>query len=91
MLPVLKQVYQLNLYFQKTNIDYHKAFTDVSNSIWTFARQILRPTLINYLCTSNNFEELENSMQFATNYLAVENCDLGYHFEQEVGELEMRK
>jgi hypothetical protein len=65
--PILKQIYFLNLYFQKQTLDYCQAFEEISTLIWSLARQIMRPPMVNSL--DNNLELLTNALKFEQNYL----------------------
>lgn len=82
LLPHLKELYFLNLYFQKTDVDFYKAFDDINNKIWSLARQILKPSLINHL--NGDLQTLENSLKYPQNMLNYNDCDLGYSFENEL-------
>lgn len=85
--PVLKQIFKLNTYFQKNDIDYFLCFSEINSAIWAFARQILKPALLNHL--DNNLEKLQNSLQFENNYLQLKDCDFGFEFERELNELHL--
>ncbi|XP_072387158.1 uncharacterized protein [Diabrotica undecimpunctata] len=79
LLPYLKQIYNLNVYFQKTDIDHYKSYKDIMTFIWSLVRQILKPGLIEHL----NLESLPNSLKYDNNYLALDDCDFGYYFQKE--------
>lgn len=81
--PILKDIYHLNMYFQKDNIDHYKAFNEVNTLIWSLARRIIQPAIIVHL--QNDFKLLVNSMKYEQNYLNLNGCDLGYHFTAELG------
>lgn len=85
--PVLKQIYLLNLYFQKKSVDYYQALMEINGVIWSIARQILKPAIVNHL--ENNLELLQNSLRFENNYLSLSDSDLGYDFQKIISEVNL--
>ncbi|XP_030761049.1 uncharacterized protein LOC115886123 isoform X2 [Sitophilus oryzae] len=85
--PILKQIYHLNIYFQASNVDFYQAFTDTNIIIWTFARQILKPQILENL--GDSIENLKNSMAYDQNYLDIDQSDFGYFFDIEIKQCDL--
>lgn len=84
LVPILKQVYYLNIYFQNNDIDQYKGYNDVISLIWCLAGQILKPCLLEQLRSQNDINLLSNSLKYDNNYLKLVDCDLGYYFDIEL-------
>lgn len=84
LVPILKQVYYLNLYFQKNDIDHNKSYNDVIALIWSLAGQILKPSLLQELRLQNDINVVNNSLKYENNFAKLEDCDFGYYFNIEL-------